>query len=45
LDGYSSYHHISINPKDRYKTTFGINWAAFIWRVMCFGIENEPPTF
>ncbi len=29
LDGYSRYHHISITPKDRYKTTFVTNWGAF----------------
>ncbi len=45
LDGYSWYHHISLNPKDKYKTTFGTNLGAFIWRVMIFGIKNEPPIF
>jgi hypothetical protein len=44
LDGYLGYHEISIAPKDRYKTTFVTNWGVFIWKVMLFGIENEPST-
>jgi len=27
LDGFSEYHHISIAPKDQYKTTFVTNWG------------------
>ncbi len=45
LDGYSRYHQISITPKDIYKTTFVIDWGAFIWKVMSFGIKNGPPTY
>jgi hypothetical protein len=45
LDGYSWYHHISINLEDKYKTTFGIDWRTFILRVMPFGIKNGPLTF
>jgi hypothetical protein len=45
LDGNFRYHHISIAPKDRYKTSFITNWGAFIWRVMPFGVNNEPSTF
>jgi hypothetical protein len=30
LDGYSRYYQISITPKDRYKTTFGIDWSTFV---------------
>jgi hypothetical protein len=40
LDGYSKYHQISIVLKDRYKTTFVTEWAAFIWKVMLFGVKN-----
>jgi len=29
LDRYFGYHHISITPNDRYKTTFVIDWGAF----------------
>jgi hypothetical protein len=39
------YHHISIDPKDKYKTNFVIDWGAFIWMVMPFGVKNGPPTF
>jgi hypothetical protein len=45
LDGYSRYHQISIAPKDRYKTTFVIDWGGFIWKVMLLGIKNGPPTY
>ncbi len=38
LDGYSGYHQISIVPEDRYKITFVIDWGAFIWKVMSFGV-------
>jgi hypothetical protein len=45
LDGYFGYQHICGAPKDRYKTSFVIDWGAFIWRVMPFGVKNGPPTF
>jgi hypothetical protein len=44
LDGYSGYHHISTTLEDRYKTTFVIDWGAFVWMVMPFGVTNVPPT-
>jgi len=45
LDGYSRYHQISIASKDRYKITFVIDWGAFMWKVMPFGVKNGPPTY
>ncbi len=45
LDGYSKYHQIFIALEDRYKTTFLIDWGAFIWKVMSFGIKNGPLTY
>jgi hypothetical protein len=45
LDAYSRYHQISIAPKDIYKIAFVINWGAFIWKVMSFGVKNGPPTY
>ncbi len=45
LDRYSRYHQISIALEDIYKTTFVINWGAFVWMVMPFGVKNGPPTF
>jgi hypothetical protein len=45
LNGYSRYHYISIALEDRYRTTFVIDWGAFVWMVMPFGIKNGPPTF
>jgi len=45
LDGFSGYHHISIAPKDQYKTAFVTNWGIFVWVVMPFGVKNGPPTY
>jgi hypothetical protein len=45
LNGYSSYHQISIAFKNRYKTTFVTNWGAFVWMVMPFGVKNGPLAF
>jgi hypothetical protein len=45
LNGYSRYHQISIALEDISKTTFVINWGAFVWMVMPFGVKNGPPTF
>ncbi len=45
LDGYSGYHQISIAFEDRYKTLFVIDWGAFVWMVMPFGVKNGPSTF
>jgi hypothetical protein len=45
LDGYSGYHQIFIAFEDRYKTTLVIDYGAFVWMVMPFGVKNGPPTF
>ncbi len=45
LNGYSRYHQISIVTKNRYKATFVIDWGAFVWMVMPFGVKNGPLTF
>jgi hypothetical protein len=45
LDGFFGYHQIMITLKDRYKTTFIIDFGAFIWVVMPFGLKNVPPTY
>jgi hypothetical protein len=45
LNGYLGYHQILITPKDRYKTTFVIDWGAFIWKLMSFGVKIGPPTY
>jgi hypothetical protein len=45
LDGYSGYHQIFIVQEDKYKTTFVIDWGAFIWNVMPFRVKNGPPTY
>jgi hypothetical protein len=45
LNRYLGYHQISIAPENRYKTTFLIDYGAFIWKVMLFEVKNEPPTY
>ncbi len=45
LDGYTTYHQISIAREDKYNITFVTNWGAFIWKVMPFGVKNGPPTY
>jgi len=45
LDGYSRYHQIFMIIEDRYKITFVTNWGVFIWKVMPFGVKNEPLTY
>ncbi len=48
LDGYPGYptvNEISIALQDKYKITFIIDWRAFVWMVMPFGVKNGPPTF
>jgi hypothetical protein len=45
LDGFSSYHQITIAPKNRYKTAFITNWGAFVWIIRPFGLKNVPPTY
>ncbi len=45
LNGYSTYHQISIALEDRYKITFVTNLGVFIWKTMSFGLKNGPLTY
>jgi hypothetical protein len=45
LDGYSSYHQISIHPDDQNKTTFTCPYGTFAYRRMSFGLCNNPASF
>ncbi|MCO5546725.1 hypothetical protein L7F22_000161 [Adiantum nelumboides] len=46
MDGYSGYNQLKIAPEDREKTTFIIEWGAFMYLVMPpFGLRNAPATF
>ena len=42
---FSGYHKIKIAPKDRYKTTFFIEWESYQYTVMPFGLKNTPNIF
>jgi hypothetical protein len=44
-DGFSGYHQIKITPKDRYKTTFIIEWGCYQYTIMPFGLKNAPTIF
>ncbi len=45
LDEFSKYHRKSITLEDQHKTTFVIEWGAFVWVVMSFGVKNGSPTY
>eukprot|EP00253_Pinus_taeda_P005557 PITA_05557 len=45
LDGFSGYNQIQISPDDQDKTTFTCPWGTFTYRVLPFGICNDPATF
>ena len=45
LDGYSGYNQISIAPEDHEKTTFTCPYDTFAFRMMSFGLCNNPTTF
>nr|GEW04841.1 reverse transcriptase domain-containing protein [Tanacetum cinerariifolium] len=45
LDGFSSYFHIPIDPKDQEKTTFTCPYGTFAYKRMPFGLCNAPETF
>ncbi len=45
LNGYSTYHQISIALEDKYKITFVTYLGVFIWNAMPFGVKNGPLTY
>ncbi len=45
LDGFSDYHQIMITLEDQYKIDFIVEWGAFMWIVMPFGLKNAPPIY
>ena len=44
IDCFLGYHQVHIHENDRYKTAFIIEWGAYVWVVMPFGLKNAPPT-
>jgi hypothetical protein len=45
IDGYSSYHQISIHPDDQSKTTLTCPYGTFTYRRMPFGLCNALASF
>nr|GEV94167.1 reverse transcriptase domain-containing protein [Tanacetum cinerariifolium] len=45
LDGFSGYFRISIDPKDKEKTTFTCPYGTFAYKYIPFGLCNSPGTF
>jgi hypothetical protein len=45
IDSFSGYHQIKIAPKDRYKTTFSMEWGSYQYKIMTFGLKNAPTIF
>ncbi|KAL2653832.1 hypothetical protein R1flu_021960 [Riccia fluitans] len=45
MDGFNGYNQVNMAKRDREKTAFIIEWGAFAYRVMPFGLKNAPSTF
>jgi len=45
IDGFSSYNHIYVFPKDRENTTFTTPWGTFMYAKIPFGLMNARATF
>ena len=45
MDGFSSYNHIMMAPKDREKTSFITEWGTYCYKVMSFGLKNASATY
>ena len=45
LDIWSGYHHISIHPDSRPKTTFTCPHRKFQWRRVAFGVQTASSVF
>jgi len=45
LDGFLSYNHILVDPKDQEKTTFTTPWGTFMYSKMPFGLIKSGATF
>ena len=45
IDGFSGYNQISVDRKDREKTTFTTPWGTFMYNKIPFGLMNAGATF
>ena len=45
MDGFSSYNHIVVHPKDQEKTTFTTPWGTFMYAKISFGMMKTGENF
>lgn len=45
LDMSDAYHHVTVDPRDRYKTAFVTSYGLYQYKVLPFGLRNAPATF
>ncbi len=45
MDGYNGYNQVKMAKKDKDKTTLILEWGAYAYNVMPFGLCNAPTTF
>jgi hypothetical protein len=45
MDGYNDYNLIKTTEEDKEKTTFILEWDAYAYNIMAFGLCNALATF
>jgi hypothetical protein len=45
MDGYNGYNEVKMVEEDKRKTVFILEWGAYAYNVMPFGLCNVPITF
>jgi len=45
MDGYNGYNQFKMAKEDKDKTTLILEWGAYAYNVMPFGLCNAPTTF
>lgn len=45
MDGYNGYNQVKMAKEDKEKTTFILEWGAYAYNIMPFGLCNVLVTF